>query len=93
MAHWDASGCAVGYEGKKGDKLIRESLRTRKVLKKKVKSKKRGQPMKLDTKLKPVKGYVEAKKEEMDDLYDLFEVHETDDIDEILDGSVGVSEF
>ena len=27
MAHWDDSGTAVGYEGKKGDKLIAKSLR------------------------------------------------------------------
>lgn len=26
MAHWDDSGTAVGYEGEKGDKLIRPQI-------------------------------------------------------------------
>lgn len=87
MAHWDDSGTAVGYEGKKGDKLIRKSLGIRKT-KKKAKTKKRPAPMKLDTKLKGTECVIDEGYD-LDRLYNIFNVTDEDDIEGILGGTIG----
>jgi len=86
MAHWDDSGTAVGYEGKKGDKLIAKSLRGKKVKVKQKASKKVSKP----TKVPLGKSVVMLDEgEDLDNLYNLFGVSDEQDIQGVVDGSVG----
>jgi hypothetical protein len=86
MAHWDDSGTAVGYEGKKGDKLIAKSLRGKKVKVKQKASKKVSKP----TKVPLGKSVVMLDEgEDLDHLYNLFGVSDEQDIQGVVDGSVG----
>ncbi len=104
MAHWDDSGTAVGYEGKRGDKLIREALcgkTQKKKVKKMARPVKRGVGKKIPKAAKvsprPVKKKVEAIAEELildegedlDRLNNIFGVTDVDDIEDIVSGSVG----
>lgn len=86
MAHWDDSGTAVGYEGKKGDKLIAKSLCGKKVKVKQKASKKVSKP----TKVPLGKSVVMLDEgEDLDHLYNLFGVSDEQDIQGVVDGSVG----
>lgn len=90
MAHWDDSGTAVGYEGKKGDKLIEKSLGIKKV--KKVKRKVTKKPARVSKKSMQsiVKEHVSIMQGDMEQLYSMFGVGDEYDIKGIVDGSVGV---
>lgn len=90
MAHWDDSGTAVGYEGKKGDKLILKSLSGKTKRKKKATRKKRVEPMKFDTKLKVVEQVaILESEEELEQLYQDFELDDNVEISDIVSGRNG----
>lgn len=61
--------------------------------KKKAKTKKRVEPVKLDTKLKGIEPIIEDEHDDLDRLYSIFEVTDEDDIEGILGGTVGEEHF